>query len=332
MRARALEFVAPRRVALVDVDLRAPRDGEILVRTVYSGISSGTELLAYRGEIDPALALDEAIDSLRGSFTFPFRYGYSCVGVVEESKASVPTGTNVFALHPHQDHFVCAADQATVVADVDLRIATLFPLVETGLQIALDVGRVVADDVVVSGLGAVGLVTALLLQRAGARVIGIEPRHERRDLARDLDLHALDPREAPEAVARITAGSGVPLVVEVSGHPNALDVALSLLAHEGTALVGSWYGTKPVTLRLGDAFHRRRLTIRSTQVSTIPAELSSHWTVERRRNEAVRLLGELPLKRLASHEFAFDDAAKAFAALDAGEEDIVHAALVYGSD
>ena len=332
MRARALEFVAPRRVAVVDVDLPAPQDGEILVRTLYSGISSGTELLAYRGEIDPSLVLDEAIDSLRGSFAYPFRYGYSCVGVVEQTRAPVASGSTVFALHPHQDRFLCAAEEATVIPDVDPRVATLFPLVETGFQIALDAGRVLGSDVVVSGLGAVGLVTALLLQRAGARVIGMEPRSERRELARELDLHAIEPNEAADAVASITAGTGVPLVVEVSGNPEALSATLPLLAHEGTALVGSWYGTKPVTLPLGEDFHRRRLVIRSTQVSTIPAKLASTWTVERRRNHAVRLLSELPLKHLASHEFAFEDAAEAFAALDRGEEDIVHAALAYEGD
>lgn len=332
MRARALEFVAPRRVAIVDIDLPAPREGEILVRTLYSGISSGTELLAYRGEIDASLALDEAIQSLQGSFEYPFRYGYSCVGLVEQSRAPIPSGSIVFALHPHQDRFLCAAEDATVVPDVDPRVATLFPIVETGFQIALDAGRVLGTHVVVSGLGAVGLVSALMLQRAGARVIGVEPRGERRDLARELELQAIHPDEAVDAVDGITAGAGVPLVVEVSGNPDALRATLPLLAHEGVALVGSWYGTKPVTLRLGDAFHRRRLTIRSTQVSTIPARLSATWTIERRREHVVRMLGELPLKRLASHEFSFDDAAQAYVALDRGEEDIVHAALAYETD
>ena len=332
MRARALEFVAPRRVAIVDIDVPAPREGEILVRTLYSGISSGTELLAYRGELDASLTLDEAIQSLQGSFRYPFRYGYSCVGVIEQSMAPVPSGSTVFALHPHQDRFVCRAEDVTVIAEVDPRVATLFPVVETGFQIALDAGRVLGSHVVVSGLGAVGLVTALMLQRAGARVTGVEPRGERRDLARDLDLHAIHPDETVDTVASITAGTGVPLVVEVSGNPDALRATLPLLAHEGTALVASWYGTKPVTLELGDAFHRRRLTIRSTQVSTIPAQLSATWTIERRRKHVVRLLGELPLKRLASHEFSFDDAAQAFVALDRAEEDIVHAALAYEND
>src|SRR5215212_8431225 len=85
--ARAVSFVAPREVRIGEIDVPPPRDGDVMVRTVCSGISSGTELLAYRGEIDPDLPLDETIGALGGTFRFPFRYGYSCVGVVEESRS-----------------------------------------------------------------------------------------------------------------------------------------------------------------------------------------------------------------------------------------------------
>jgi 2-desacetyl-2-hydroxyethyl bacteriochlorophyllide A dehydrogenase len=246
--------------------------------------------------------------------------------MVERSESSIKPDTMVFAMHPHQDRFLCPADDAIVLSDVDPRIATLFPLVETAFQITLDAGDVIDETVIVVGLGAVGMLTALLLQRAGARVVGIEPSPWRRSLAAQLDVDAVgpgDPRVAGEARA--------PLIVEVSGNPSALASALPLLAHEGTALVASWYGTKPVNLHLGAEFHRRRLTIRSTQVSTIPSRLAGRWTMMRRREHVVRLMGELPLKRLATHEFPFSGAADAFAALDRGDEDLMHAALTYGS-
>jgi 2-desacetyl-2-hydroxyethyl bacteriochlorophyllide A dehydrogenase len=324
MRALTLQFVQPRTLALVEIDLPEPRPGELLVRTLYSGISSGTELLAYRGEIDSRLLLDESIASLGGTFSFPFRYGYSCVGMVERSESSIKPDTMVFALHPHQDRFLCPAKDAVVLSDVDPRIATLFPLVETAFQITLDAGEVIDETVIVVGLGAVGMLTALLLQRAGARVVGIEPSSWRRGLAAQLDVDAVAPGDA-----RVAGEAGVPLVVEVSGDPGALASALPILAHEGTALVASWYGAKPVTLHLGAEFHRRRLTIRSTQVSTIPSRLAGRWTLERRREHVMRLLGELPLKRFATHEFPFSRAADAFAALDRGDEDLMHAALTY---
>jgi threonine dehydrogenase-like Zn-dependent dehydrogenase len=122
----------------------------------------------------------------------------------------------------------------------------------------------------------------------------------------------------------------VPLVVEASGRPEVLAASLPLLAHEGTALVASWYGTKDVTLPLGASFHRRRLTIRSTQVSTIPARLSDRWTIERRRAVTGELLTTLDLEPLATHAFPFVSASEAFAAVDGAVTDLIHAALWYG--
>jgi 2-desacetyl-2-hydroxyethyl bacteriochlorophyllide A dehydrogenase len=328
MRAHAVSFLAPRQVAITPLDLPETRAGQTLVRTLYSGISAGTELLAYRGELDPSLPLDESLGALEGTFEYPFHYGYSCVGRVEVSDR-LPEGALVFAFHPHQDRFVAPTDELVLLPDVDGRQGTLFPLVETALQVVLDTGAVQEEPVVVLGMGVVGLLTALLLRRAGALVLAGEPRSSRRRLAGTLGIDAFDPHELPDAVKGVTHGAGVSLVVEVSGSPAALPSALDLLGHEGEVLVASWYGTKEVTLPLGAAFHRRRLGIRSTQVSTIPARLSARWTLERRRAAVQALVPELPLAALATHTFPFEDAPAAFCALDRGDEDIVHAALSY---
>jgi threonine dehydrogenase-like Zn-dependent dehydrogenase len=121
----------------------------------------------------------------------------------------------------------------------------------------------------------------------------------------------------------------VPLVVEASGRPEVLAASLAPLAHEGTALVCSWYGTKPVALPLGGDFHRRRLAIRSTQVSTIPSHLAGRWDRRRRREAARSLLSELPLDCLATHEFPFERAPDAYAAVAGGAPGLIHAALRY---
>jgi threonine dehydrogenase-like Zn-dependent dehydrogenase len=193
----------------------------------------------------------------------------------------------------------------------------------------LDAGTVAYQPVVVLGLGAVGTLIAALLVRAGAVVAGVDPRDWRRGPAAAFGVAVLAPDELAGWVAKATDGRGVPLVVEVSGNPQALAEALELLAHEGVALVASWYGARDVPLPLGSTFHRRRLTIRSTQVSTIPSVLADRWTTSRRRAVAGALLTELPLAELATHEFAFDDAATAYAALDDGRFGLIHAALVY---
>lgn len=326
-RARALWFDGPRKVAIRECDLPETGPDDVLVRTLFSGISPGTELLAYRGEIDETLALDETLPALSGSFSYPFQYGYSCVGRVEEG-SGVPEGALVFAFHPHQDRFVVGTEDAIEIDGLDPHTATLFPLVETALQVSLEVALEPAP-VVVAGLGVVGLLVAVLVQRAGAQVVGSEPLPWRRELAASVGIESVDPGGLDRWVADATDGRGIPLLVETSGNPTALADGLRVLGHEGTALVVSWYGTKPVPLPLGAEFHRRRLTIRSTQVSTIPARLASEWSRDRRRRVALELMHELPLDTVATHEFPFAEAPAAYAEADEARPGLLHAALCY---
>jgi 2-desacetyl-2-hydroxyethyl bacteriochlorophyllide A dehydrogenase len=329
MKAAALQFVAPRRVEIEQVDVPEPGEGQLLVRAEHSGISAGTEMLAFRGELDPALPRDETLGALAGTFAYPFSYGYAVVGRVERSRATIPDGASVFAFHPHQELFVVDEADALALDGEDPRIAALLPLVETGLQIALDAGPRLGEDVVVLGLGCVGILAAALLRRAGALVLGCEPDPARRRAAAAFDVEAVTPAELADRVAERTGGRGADLVVEASGSPAALPAGLPLLAHEGTALVCSWYGTKTVNLALGAEFHRRRLTIRSSQVSTIPARLAGSCDRARRREVARALLGDLPLETLATHEFPFERAPEAYAAIDRGEPGLIHATLRY---
>ena len=166
-----------------------------------------------------------------------------------------------------------------------------------------------------------GLLTGLLLQSAGWRPLIAEPQAWRRTIASSLGVTTA----APEELAK----EQVPLVIDASGNPDAPAMALDMLAHEGTLLVASWFGAKPVVLPLGGAFHRRRLIIRSTQVSTVPARLSGTWSRSRRRQETVELLSELPLAQLCTHVFAFGHAAEAFQAVDQGIPGLMHAVLDY---
>jgi threonine dehydrogenase-like Zn-dependent dehydrogenase len=316
MPAHAVFHTAPRCVEIRELNTPRPAAGELLVRTLCSGISGGTERLVYRGEVPAELALDDTIDALGGTFSYPFAYGYACVGKVAES------GETVFAFHPHQDVFAARANDLILLPPpIDPASATLFPLVETALQVTLDAGAGYRERVIVLGAGVLGLLTSLLLQRSGWRPLIAEPQAWRRDLASSLGVTAAAPEEL--------ADDKVPLVIDASGNSDAPAMALSMLAHEGTLLIASWFGTKPVMLPLGGAFHRRRLIIRSTQVSTVPARLSGSWTRARRRQETIELLAELPLAQLCTHVFAFSHAAEAFRAVDAGARGLMHAVLDY---
>src|ERR1700735_3487620 len=313
--ARALFNTAPRCVEIRELPAPLPAAGEVLVRTLCSGISGGTERLVYRGDVPAELALDDTIGALGGTFSYPFAYGYACVGEIAES------GRAVFAFHPHQDVFAAPADDLIALPSIDPASATLLPLVETALQVTLDAGTGYRDRVIVLGAGVLGLLTSLLLQRSGWRPLLAEPQAWRRSLASSLGVTAAAPEELAE--------EKVPLVIDASGNPDAPGTALNMLAHEGTLLIASWFGTKPVVLPLGGAFHRRRLVIRSTQVSTVPARLSGTWTRARRRRETLELMAGLPLAQLCTHRFGFGDAAEAFRAVDEGIPGLMHAVLDY---
>src|ERR1700756_1457 len=205
--ARALFHTAPRCVEIRELPTPRPAAGEVLVRTVRSGISGGTERLVYRGEVPAELALDDAIDALGGTFSYPFAYGYACVGEVAES------GQAVFAFHPHQDVFAARADELIPLPGLDPASATLLPLVETALQVTLDAGTGYRDRVIVLGAGVLGLLTGLLLRRAGWRPLVAEPQAWRRDVADGLGANAVAPEDLAE--------EKVPLVIDASGNPDA---------------------------------------------------------------------------------------------------------------
>src|SRR6204780_1622612 len=187
--ARALFHIAPRCVEIRELPTPRPAAGEVLVRTVCSGISGGTERLVYRGEVSAELALDDTIDALGGTFSYPFAYGYACVGEVAGS------GQRVFAFHPHQDVFTAPVSELVPLPAVDPAPATLFPLVETALQVTLDAGSGYRDRVVVLGAGGPGLLAGLLLQRPGWRPVIAEPLQWRRAVASSLGVSAAAPAE-----------------------------------------------------------------------------------------------------------------------------------------
>jgi threonine dehydrogenase-like Zn-dependent dehydrogenase len=285
-------------------------------------------MLAYRGELDSSVPRDETLGALAGNFEYPFAYGYSAVGTVEASRGEVREGERVFAFHPHQSRFVVSNEDVVPLGECDPRVATLFPLVETALQVSLDAGPRYREVAAVLGLGPVGLLTAILLSRSGAIVLASDPKPWRRDTARACGIEAVEPQRLDDAIRTATRGRGADVLVEATANPDVLAESLGLLATEGVALVASWYGSKPVTLPLGGDFHRRRLEIRSSQVSTLGSR-AGRWDRQRRLETTHALLDELPVSALASHTFPFERAPEAYAALDREEDGLVHVALVY---
>jgi 2-desacetyl-2-hydroxyethyl bacteriochlorophyllide A dehydrogenase len=331
---QAVWFTAPGSVELRDEIVPHPGDGEVRVRALCSAISHGTEMLVYRGQIPPGTTLD--LPTLAGDFAFPIKYGYASVGTVTETGHGVTTlavGDLVFCLHPHQTHYVIAADLAwRLPPELAPERAVFAANVETALNALLDAPIRLGERVAVVGQGTVGLLIGLLARRNGAGTVAVlDPIERRRELAASLGADvALDPAGAGPADVADALGSRPDVVFEASGNPAALQLALDAVADEGTVLVCSWYGTKGVMLNLGDRFHRGRIRVRSTQVGRIGPEISARWDYARRRATVIELLAHLPLNRLVSHRFAVEDAADAYRLVAERPAETLQVVLTYG--
>lgn len=299
MTARALWHVAPRRSELRDTPARRPGEGEVGVRTLWSGISRGTERLVFEGRVPESERERMRAPMQEGNFPFPVKYGYMAVGVVEHGPASL-VGRCVFALHPHQSFFTAPERAVTPLPD-DLppRRAVLAANMETALNAVWDSGAGPGDRIAVVGGGALGLLTAAILSRLpGARVC------------------LSDISSAPKAVAEalhveFTQGppmfQGCDLAFHTSATAGGLRAALEALGDEGTLVEMSWHGAGETPVPLGGAFHARRLRIVSSQVGAIPPARRPRWDYARRLAVAVDLLRDPRFDALITEEVAFDD-------------------------
>jgi 2-desacetyl-2-hydroxyethyl bacteriochlorophyllide A dehydrogenase len=321
--ARAAWIVAPRQVELREELVPPPGPGEVRIAAIVSALSHGTELLVYRGEVDPALPLD--LPTLAGSFALPIKYGYASVGRVldvGEGVEGLGQGDLVFALHPHQEVYLAPSRLVTrLPAGLAPGHGVLFANAETALNIAHDAAPRLGETAVVFGQGVVGILAAQTLRLAGAaRVIAVEPNARRRALALECGADvALEPgpRLADELRAH-NEGRLADLAVEVSGAPAALQAAIDAVMDEGTVVVASWYGRKPVSLDLGARFHRGRIRLRSSQVGRLAPETGPRWDHGRRSAAVADLLPRLRLGGLVSHSVPFEQAAKAYYVVDHG--------------
>jgi 2-desacetyl-2-hydroxyethyl bacteriochlorophyllide A dehydrogenase len=254
------------------VTLPEPRSHEVLVRTLFSGVSRGTETLVFRGEVPPSQYADMRAPFQEGDFPGPLKYGYLNVGIVESGPMA---GQTVFCLYPHQTAYVVPADSVTPLPpDLSPRRAVLAGTVETAVNALWDAAPLIGDRVSVVGAGMVGCCVARLLSRFPAievTLVDVDP--SRAAVAQALGVEFAEPNAAP--VER-------DMVFHTSASAEGLQQSLEMLAPEGTVIDMSWYGNSTVALSLGGAFHSRRLTIRSSQVGTVsPARGRSRTTADR---------------------------------------------------
>ncbi|MDP9251712.1 MAG: zinc-binding dehydrogenase [Chloroflexota bacterium] len=325
-------FPRAREVELRDEELRGPGAGEIRVHAIASGLSHGTEMLVFRGEVPPDLALD--LPTLAGSYGFPIKFGYASVGRVVQVGAGVSglaPGDHVFVHHPHQQEYVVSAAAAVRLPPrLPPELGVFLANCETALNVVLDAHPRLGEEVAVFGQGVVGLLVTQLLDLAGARVIAVEPIAQRRELALRCGAEeAISPDVALARIAARTNGRGADVVIEASGNARALQLAIDAAAFQASVVVCSWYGSKPVSLDLGSRFHRARLRLVSSQVSQLDPALAPRWDRQRRVDTALSLLGELVIGPLITHHIPFAQAAEAYALVDQHPEETVQVILTY---
>jgi threonine dehydrogenase-like Zn-dependent dehydrogenase len=234
-----------------------------------------------------------------GAFSFPVKYGYALVGLVEEGSGA-RAGERVLCLHPHQSRITIPTEAAlSIPSEISTERAVLAPQMETALNATWDAAVCVGDRIAVVGAGVIGCLVAYLCSRLpGTDVTLIDINEERRDVALALGLSFSTPSgELP---------SGCDLVFHASGHPSGLDLSFSLSGFEASVIELSWYGTTAVSARLGGPFHSQRLTLRSSQVGSVAPGRRSRWSSQRRLALALDLVADKRLDVLVQSETPFE--------------------------
>ncbi len=326
---------------VVEEPLISPSSHQVLVESIVSAVSPGTEMLVYRGEWPADLAVDESIPALAGTFAYPLKYGYSVVGRVTEVGSEAHSGwlgRIVFGFNPHESAFLAAPDQLIPVPDsLTPEEAAFLPNMETAVSFLMDGKPLIGERVLVFGQGVVGLLTTALLGKMPLGCLVTLDRYRlRRDKSTALGAYAsVDP--TADATSEILKkllevndpSGGADLTYELSGNPSALDRAIALTGFDGRIVVGSWYGGKRVEADLGGRFHRGRIQVMSSQVSTLAPELCGRWSKARRLDVALKMLQEVRPAPLITHRVPISHAAEAYSVLQQDPGDAIQVMLTY---
>jgi 2-desacetyl-2-hydroxyethyl bacteriochlorophyllide A dehydrogenase len=297
--ARAFWIAEPKRGEIRTEPLPAPAADEALVRTLYSGISRGTEALVWNGKVPRSEYQRMRAPFQAGEFSGPVKYGYASVGVVEHGPPAL-AGRRVFCLYPHQTRYVVPVAALHVVPDdVPPARAVLAANVETAVNVLWDAAPRVGDRVAVVGAGTVGCVVAWLAARISATQVELIDVDERKSAA----AGALGVPFRLAANARRDAD----VVIHTSGSGAGLRTALELAGVEATIVEASWYGDEAPPVPLGGAFHSRRLTLKSSQVGAVAAAQRARWSHGRRMELVMQLLESAELDALVTGESPFDE-------------------------
>ena len=319
--AAAFWVTEPGRGQIRPVTLPDPGPDDVLVRTLRTGVSRGTETLVFGGHVPESQHATMRAPFQEGDFPGPVKYGYLNVGVVERGPEAL-SGRTVFCLYPHQTAYVVPAAAVTVVPDgVPAARAVLAGTVETAVNALWDARPLIGDRVAVVGAGMVGCCVArLLAAMPGVSVTLVDVDESRSSVATALGAAFALPAEAT---------GGLDLVVHTSGTSAGLQTSLDLLAPDGEVVELSWYGDAAVSVSLGGSFHSRRLAVRASQVGEVAAARRGRRTHAERLALALDLLRDPAFDVLLTGESRFEDLPDLMAELAEGATRTLCRSIIY---
>lgn len=329
MHNHVLYFMKPNEVCVMNESIPSPKQDEVLVKTHASAISAGTEMLMYRGFMPNNMLLDANFPGLQKSIQYPFKYGYSSVGEIIDTENKALThliGKRVFAFNPHESYFCVNENELILLPeDMDSQDALFIPTMETAINFVLDANPQLGENIMILGLGVVGLLTmSLLLQFPASCISAVDHYPRRRKIVNDIGTAMT---YAVEEIA--TMDKQYDLIFELTGNPEALNTAIELSCFEGRIILGSWYGCKQGSIDLGGKFHRHRIQLIASQVSTLASKLQGRWNKKRRLNLAIDMIKKIKPARFISHQFPIAKAMDAYKLLQSSPEETLQVILTY---
>ena len=339
MKRKTIYFTAPHQVELREEPLPALGADDVYVETLCSSISAGTEMLVYRGQF-PHLV--DAHDSLSSDMNYPLAYGYACVGVIRETGKQVDKSLLdkiVFGFQPHTSAFICKPSALSLApASIPAEACTFLPNMETAVNLVQDAAPILGERVLVLGQGVIGLLATSLLKEFPLEALVTSDRYElRRQASLEIGVKdSFDPDSIKDSFGKSSPthqsayAQSFDLTFELSGSPFALNDAIAMTAFSGRVVIGSWYGEKRAEIDLGGAFHRSRIKLISSQVSTIAPELSGRWDKARRFGVAWEGLKRIQPQKWITQRFPIEDAAQAYELLDKNPHATIQVLFEYG--
>lgn len=308
-------------------DLQA---NQVRIQTEFAAIKHGTEFHLFSGQspfhdrhFDPELRLfvkqekSETANALVGQYV-----GNMAVGTITETGPAVTKfkkGDCVYCYAPICDLLTKAeSDVEPLILPMSEQDAVCLDPAQFSLAAVRDAKVSVGDNVVVSGLGAIGLFVVQLLKLSGClHIIAVDPLEKRRNLAAEFGADLLlDPTQTDVALEiRKHLGQGADIAIEASGHYKALSQALRSVRNCARIVTLGYYKGKDSELELGAEWHHNRLElISSMPVWNNPLRDYPGWSLQRLTQTLIQLFLRKSLisKGILDPIVGFPDSAEAF--------------------